>query len=223
MSTFLQLCQEVRQEAGLSGTGPSSVQSQVGMDKKVVDWVNDAWYDIQSARPNWRWMWNGDGLITTTAGEFQYDPASFGFVIENIVPESVSITKVGVPSSLTALALVEYDVYRDMTAFTQRNQAFPTVATIAPNNKLILSPTPDDAYEIAFEYYSPPTYLVDNSDIPGLPAKFMKIIVELALVKYAAHDDAVGVMQSAQANYMKWMRRLEAGQLLDVSTSSALA
>jgi hypothetical protein len=223
MSTFLQLAQSVRSEAGLSGTGPSAVTGQSGMDKKVVDWVNDAWYDIQAARPNWRWMWRNDGAIATVAGTKSYDLAALGFDVENVIPESVSITNVGNPASIIQLEFVEFDAYREATKFILDEPDKPTLCTIDPSGAFVMNPTPDDVYDVAFEYYTPPSFLSGNTDVPELPVKFHRMIVELALTKYSSHDDAVGVYQTANIEYKKWMRRLEQAQLLEVVSVGAMA
>ncbi len=54
--TFLQLVQRLRQEAGASGTGPVTVVNQDGELARMVNWINDAWLDIQSQHKDWGWM-----------------------------------------------------------------------------------------------------------------------------------------------------------------------
>jgi len=54
--TFLQLCQRARQEAGITGAGPTSVLNQTGQLGKLVGWVDQAWPAIQLMRPDWLFM-----------------------------------------------------------------------------------------------------------------------------------------------------------------------
>jgi hypothetical protein len=223
MTTFLELAKTLRQEAGLSGTGPASVVGQSGMDKKVVDWTNDAWYDIQSARNDWAWMWRNNGLVNTTVGQQTYDLPGLGFDAERVIAESVSIQRTGEPNSIISLDMIPYSSFRDMTAFLPVTSSQPIYCAIAPNDHLWLNTLPDRDYTIKFEWYAKPSFMTGNNDIPALPLPYHRMIVELALMKYASHDGAMEVYQVAEKEYRKWMRRLERSQLPDVETTGALA
>ncbi|RLC09555.1 MAG: hypothetical protein DRI24_21580, partial [Deltaproteobacteria bacterium] len=63
---FLQLCKRLRQEAGLTGSGPSTVVDQTGISKQIVDWVNTAYVDVLSQHANWHFM-QDDFSFNTTA------------------------------------------------------------------------------------------------------------------------------------------------------------
>lgn len=54
--TFLGLVQRLRQESGASGTGPVSTIGQTGELNRMVNWINDAWMDIQSLHQNWQFL-----------------------------------------------------------------------------------------------------------------------------------------------------------------------
>ncbi|KKK65505.1 hypothetical protein LCGC14_2973440, partial [marine sediment metagenome] len=77
MSTYLQLSQDVARESGtVSGTNPTAVASQTGRLLKIVEWVAQAWVEIQNLHADWRWMqktFSGD----TASGNGQYTPASW--------------------------------------------------------------------------------------------------------------------------------------------------
>ena len=70
--TFLELCQRMRQECGISGTGPSTVVSQTGNLKRIVDWVNTAWIDIQTTHQDWDWM-RASASFPTVASQAMYE------------------------------------------------------------------------------------------------------------------------------------------------------
>ena len=55
--TFLELCQTVRQEVGVSGTGPSTVLSQEGQLKVIVDFVAASDFEIQVLWEDWDFLW----------------------------------------------------------------------------------------------------------------------------------------------------------------------
>ena len=219
---FLDLCRELRQESGLSGDGPSAVTGQSGMSKKIVDWINSSVYDLESYRDNWAWMWR-TGSITTTVGQQSYDLPSLGFDANKIVAESLSIERTGEPNTITQFELVSWDIYREKTAFRTANPGQPVFCALAPNDYLYVDTLPDRSYTIKFAWYRKPAYLSTNTDIPTIPVQFHRILVEMGLMKYAAHDGATETYQASNKEYMKWLRRMEASQLPVVEVVSTLA
>jgi hypothetical protein len=72
MSGFLELCQDLAQEAGISdGTMPTSVTSQTGEMKRVVDWIARAYRWVQRKHSNWNFLRN-DFSFNTVAGTSNY-------------------------------------------------------------------------------------------------------------------------------------------------------
>ena len=68
---FLSLCQRMRQECGISGSGPTTVVGQSGNLQRIVDWVNTAWIDIQTTNQDWGWM-RASASFTTVSGQATY-------------------------------------------------------------------------------------------------------------------------------------------------------
>lgn len=64
---FLELVQRLRSETKASGTTVTSVVSQAGEYARLVNWINDAWLDIQSAHTDWGWM-RSDVTFPTVTG-----------------------------------------------------------------------------------------------------------------------------------------------------------
>ena len=56
MSTYLELCVHARRECRMAGTGPTAVTGQVGELERLVNWVSQAYTEIQNREMNWRWM-----------------------------------------------------------------------------------------------------------------------------------------------------------------------
>ncbi|MGH2903923.1 MAG: hypothetical protein ACRDK7_10115, partial [Solirubrobacteraceae bacterium] len=55
---FLQLCQAMVSEFGLSGgTGPNAVTSQSGELGNVVNWIRSACLDTDNKWEDWRYLW----------------------------------------------------------------------------------------------------------------------------------------------------------------------
>lgn len=88
---FLQLCQRAASECGVA-TGSAirtvlpTVEGATGSLGRIVDWVNDAWSDVQMAHDDWDWMRSsnllGSGVsFRTVAGQASYPlgaPMVFG-------------------------------------------------------------------------------------------------------------------------------------------------
>ena len=222
---FLELAKKLRQEAGLSGTGPSAVSGQSGMDKKCVDWIKDAWYEIQTLHETWKWMWNDDGLVTGVAAQRKYDLVGLGFEVKNPVKESFRCRISGQSGTDMWMTWYEYEDFRQTFLYGQQQTGMPNSVTIDPSGQMQVDPVPDSAatYEIRFEYYENPTALSANTDTPSLPTKFHDIIWYRGLMKYASHDGAPEVYNDAKVNYEMWERRLEDSQLEAVVQGQTLA
>lgn len=213
MATFLQLCQDTHENAGLSGSGPASVSGQSGMAKKIVNWVKNAWYEIQSLHPDWRWMWKDDGLVTCVANQREYDLTGLGFDVNYIIRETPRRRVSGQPGTDMWLVWYEYADFRSTFLYGPVRYGIPNAVTIDPMGNMLLDPVPNDAYEVRFEYHKKPVLMTASGDIPECPVKFHDMIMYRALMKYGAHDGAADVYQDAKGNYEMWERRLEAEQL----------
>ncbi len=86
--TFLELCQRTHAEAGLAGSGPTSPLGQSGMNAKVVNWVRDAWNDIQQMHNDWNFLWKSSN-VTLLAGSRSYTPVAAGVADLNIIDRAV--------------------------------------------------------------------------------------------------------------------------------------
>ena len=83
---------------------------------------------------------------------------------------------------LTEIAYEDYlDRYVEQEYNTSSGQGVPTQVAQAPDLKFILTPEPDKAYELVFEYYSFPTDLSATTDVPTIPERFQHVIVDGAM------------------------------------------
>ncbi len=62
---FLQLAQKLRQEAGISGSGPTTTVGQTGELGRVCDWILQSYNDIQERHDDWGFMRNTFSLPLT--------------------------------------------------------------------------------------------------------------------------------------------------------------
>lgn len=311
MSTFIQLVQRFRTEAGASGSGPITVVGQTGELGRLVNWLNTAWLDIQMMRRDWEWM-RKSCAFTTVAGQATYTPAQcgvtdFGMWARNTfrnyanpaitlsiaspctatliahrlsVGETISFATSGsLPTGVTAgltyyvasahsvdtftfsatsggaainssgtqsgthtmtsnnvtsfvglksevfMEYLEYDTWRDSELYgaLRSIQTRPLQITITPNKSLGLGPIADAGYTVVGDYYSVPSEMTADADVPALPTQFHMAIVYRALMSYGLYEGAPEAFNRGQAEFNKMMRRIVADRLPEISQGGALA
>lgn len=181
---FLSIARRLRQEAGIAGTGPTSVVSQAGEMGRVVDWVNDAWLTIQR-KQHWDWLWEQATVTilaatSSTAGSipanrYLRDKARIGTARLSFRPwERFSI------------------IYPTQAAGT------PSAWSIRPDGAFVVDAAPTASTAITVERYKLPTSMAADSDIPAMPERFHMAIVWRALMDASDYDEA-GVSRTTAA------------------------
>lgn len=220
---FLSLCQRLRQEAGLSGSGPASVIGQTGEMKRVVDWVASAYEDIQNLHATWRFL-RDSFSFSTIASTQDYTPTAvsltdFAAWVKNDIRIYSSI------EDEYPMEYVPWGIFREAYYFgTHRTTTGrPTVVTVRPNNSLTLWQIPDAVYTVNGEYYKSVQSMSANADAPVIPARFQMIVVWKALVHYGAYTGADEKYAHGNAEYKKLLSMLEFDQLEDMTFGEPLA
>jgi len=213
----------LRQEAGLSGTGPASVLSQTGEMKRIVDWVSSAYEDIQNLHATWRFL-RTDFSFSTIIGTQDYTPAAVSLSdFGSWIKEDIRIY-----SSVTDEDFLEYcpwEIFREAYYFgSNRTQTGrPTVITVKPNNALALWQLPDGVYTVNGEYYKTAQTMTANADSPLMPTRFQMIIVWKGLMHYGAYAGADEKYAHGSNEYKKLLALLEYDQLEDFTFGEPLA
>ena len=216
---FLQLCQRVIDDGGISGT-IASVVSQSGEFKRVVNWVGEAWRKIQTRHETWRWMRATQQTAALTAGNNTLTSASFSatrwkwWYVDSF---RCYQTAVGV-SDEQPLTYWPYDQFRDYFLFGSVSPGRPIVVTVAPDDSLLFGPTPDVDYTIRGDYQKSTQTLAANGDTPEFDADFHMAIVYRALMFYGAYESANEVYGPAEKNYRDEMARIESIELPRIQT-----
>lgn len=193
---YLQLSQELARKAGVSGQ-PASVTGQKGEMLRLVNWVNQAWNDIQLNNPRWPFLWKRD-TFPIYADQAAYElPADLRELalgeVEYLNPAS---GKWGFVSPMT---FTEFDrLYRHATVVNA-----PQVVTLTPESKLQFYPIPNLNSQAQITYWSTPQVLSANTDTPLLPAHFHQMIVWLALKYYGEYEQDMEVAQVANVEFQK--------------------
>jgi hypothetical protein len=288
---FLQLVQRLRTETKASGSSITSVVNQTGEYGRLVDWVNDAWLDIQSEHTDWEWMRTTATFPTVTGRPVntltQIGLTSFGAwardTFRNYVNPVVTVsiaspavvtlathglsagdtfvpfTTGALPTGLTAgttyyvlsaltantftvaataggtaiiglnseiyMDYADYAIWRDRYEYgsLRQTQTRPIEVTIAPDKSIGLGPFPIAGYTVLGDYYTVPSYMAANADVPAMPAQFHMAIVYKALISYGNYEEDGFVIARAERELKKFMRKLSADRLTEVKTCGALA
>lgn len=233
--TYLQLCQRLRQEAELPGTGPSSVTGQTGQFKRLVDWIAASWRDIQNYHPDWRWM-RRPFSFNTVAGTDQYasgdvtDVDATGPITrfarwwweDAEDPPLAYLQSAGVAQQYRLIAL-PWEHWKWLYRFGAQTNQPPIHVSVDPQNRLCLGPKPDAVYVVTGEFQRSPQELTIDADTPEMPVQYHDLIWAWGLEKYAANAVAAELVARAQLESTRLMSRLEHNQRPAMSLGGPLA
>lgn len=223
---FLELCRRTREKCGISGSGPAAVTGQQGEMLRIINWVNEAWVEIQNAQPDWMWM-RGTFSVPTVNGQQTYTTAAAGidttFSHWHLDTFRVYQTARGV-SDEQFLHPQEYLQFRDVYAYSNRIPGRPAFFAVQPwDQSLMLGPIPNDGYTVVGEYQKKASEMTVNSDIPALPSQYHMLIVYGAMERYAAYESAPEVMVPVSREYDEMRSKLMGNQLSPVFIEQTLA
>lgn len=197
------MCQRVRQECGVQGTGPSTVLNQKGELAQIVSWVNEAYQSIQRLWEDWTFLWTEESLtVTANTGDYVTNP-----LLRAVNEDAVYFTPTG--DSQYRLYPMEYHDYRaDRTSYTTAGT--PAYFTILPSGVMRLLPTPDTNGTLDLEGHLAAEALTNDADVPVIPATHHMTIVWRACMYWAAFNEATELLNSVAANYGMALLDLEA-------------
>jgi hypothetical protein len=213
--TFLQLCQRVRQECGIAGTGPTTVVGQTGELGRVVSWTATAYDLICAKHVNWKFL-RSSFSVNSVASQEAYLPTT---CTDTEIAAAIGSATVGAFGSWIddsfwiyknsegiatrrEFYFYDYENFRYLYQIRPPNPGSPVYFTFRPrDNAILLGPKPDAVYVMAGEYYRIAPPLAADSDTPLFPARFHMAIVWLAQHLYAGYEEDGGVWTDSQTNF----------------------
>lgn len=190
--TFLELCNRVRQESGISGSGPVTVFNQQAILAKVVEWVRQADLDIQRLHPDWTFLWRmGSAALQTDVN--QYSTLDLGLLNAN------QIRRVFIGDQ--PLSELSWETYRRRGYMSAQDRRQPTAYTFRPDGVMQVFPMPDSNYALNVEYNILPTPMMDDTDVSAIPVRFHDVILHKALMYYASHEEDQSLLQFSTMRY----------------------
>ena len=199
MSTFLELAQETRALSGVGGTGPTDVPTATGIEGRIVNYLKNAWIDIQMHPKKWKWMWGrylapapGGSPLQTIADTREYPLTGVDRVRVNSFRSYLTTTGVSDRQKMIWLSWRKFDqAHGTVDELANR----PICVTRDPSGQLVLYPKANDIYSIEFEYFKTAQILAVNGDIPEMPTDFHQLIVYEALKRFGKAEDAPEIIK----------------------------
>ena len=176
--TFLDLCNQVKDDAGISGSITNTV-GQEGELGRVVGWVARAVNEIEGTWFDWNFLHTFHDL-ELIIGVRDYPP-----------PPDLNLW------DKKTFVIKEQEQPLDFEEWAQRKldptaaqDGDPYMLTILPSKALRFYDMPTRVLTISTQYWSVATTLVNNADEPKIPVQFRDIIVYKALQYYANYESA---------------------------------
>jgi hypothetical protein len=234
---FLELARMTVQQSGtIQGPLPTTVIGQANRLKLIIDYVPEAYLDIQNAHRAWRWL-NSRFTGSTVASTWTYAATSFTDEISNTPITRFSQwgfkqdgTDLGLTMYLTSagaaeegpLRWLDFDRFYDTQKKGVQTPGKPQFFTVTNDNKLALSPIPDAVYTIRGRYRKSAQTLTLDADIPEMPVEFHTIIKDAALAYLEGFDEGPRIPVYRLRMLPNWSM-LENQQLPQVTWGAPLA
>lgn len=246
MSTFLQMVNTVRQEAGITGGDLTTLQSGLSAEStRIKSWVAREWVRIQAKRTDWQWM-RQTFAAPLTGGVIEYTPAAIGAIATNGPGGAAAtftaaqfanwkrdsfriytgVTPVAVDEMLASF--MPWDQFRNVFVYGSMRQNFsrPVAFTVSPTKSLWFGMPPDNvgvSYFVDGEFYLAPVTLSLDADVPAAPAQYHDLVVFRALKAYGVFMSAQEVIDRAQEQINEIQPGLMGDQLPIMTTGAPLA
>lgn len=236
---YLALSRRTARECGVtaSSTIPAAVTSQSGELLRIVDWVAQAYAEIQAKHTEWRWLRskfsvntvaNDDTYAGTDCADSRLAAAITRFARwlpfdENGYANVMIYKSADGIGTQRWLPFMPWANFRAIYALGTQTAAPPAFCTIDPQNNLVLGPKPDGIYVVTGEFQMSAQSLAADGDTPEMPSDFHMLVVYEAMKKYGAFEAAVEVFQRGAHEGGGMMRDLEINQLPAVALAAPLA
>lgn len=244
MKTFLQLCKAVCREAAIAGgeSAISTTVSQSGQLGRIVEYVRQAWLEIQTRHQHsgqhWRWMRSQFSIVTVANQDaYAFNDAAVTDVRDTPTditrfrnwmvkdfddPVRVYLQSSGI-STQTFMCYLPWNDFKYLYRTGTQNSSYPMHVSISPDNKLCIGPKPAGIYVITGDYMMAAQRFSADDDEPDLPEDFEDAIVFLALQKYGLQKSSSESVIMGEDSFATYIGALEGDQLSEIYTAGPLA
>lgn len=241
MATYLKICQNVARECGISGgadasPNPTAVTGQIGELNRVVNWVADAYIEIQNAE-YYRWL-RKKFTVNTVSGTATY---AFGVVTDvddaafitrfdrwrfndRRNPPKLFLTSSGVGSQIF-LSYTAWDNFEYLyeTGSLQDQTSQPVHITVNSKDEIQLGIKPNDIYTLTGSYHKSAQILAVNGDIPEMPTQYHNLIMYQAMIYYGYFDVAPEIIARGKEGFNLIRNQLKRNQADEFRVGAPMA
>jgi predicted small integral membrane protein len=170
-----------------------------GHQLRFVNWVRNAWSDIQRSHEEWVFL-KSYADCTLTAAQETFQVAALG-VTDLKVPLNVFIL---IDDRWSEIESVISLSSANSLSLANKQAGRPCIAYFS-NGVLSFDTIPDSAYSLRIHYRAVPQELNANTDIPLCESMYHMTIVWGAVKRYAQSDEDQSLFNAANAEYRRCM------------------
>lgn len=213
MSTFLELCNDLKQETDIAGPELVDVAGQTGEQLKLVNWIKRSYAEICGRRTDWKFL-RSSFTVDTVVGDGDYliqnctDSNSLlalartGFT--DWLRWTLRVYPVGELIQEKRLPYLDWESFRETYLIRVRPiQPVMCFAVRETDQALVLGPIPDRLYTVVGDYMRLPPPLAAKDDVPVFDAQHHELIVWNALIRYMAFEEDAGGWDNANRMYKR--------------------
>ena len=180
---YLGLVNEVNRRLNEVELTTSNFSTASGFHSQVKDSVNAAIQEIDQEYPHWPYNFvEQEDTLSTGVSRYSF-PANSTVVDFETFRIKESDTLNNRTQKLKVLRYEEYlerFVEQEYTSDTSLYNV-PVFVSKAPGLEYVLSPAPDKAYTVVYEYYLTSVDLIDSTDVPKIPEIYRNVILDGAM------------------------------------------
>ena len=210
---YISLVNEVNRRLNEVELTSGNFSTAKGFYSQIKDSVNSSIRDINQT--HYEWPFNHElAEETLTAGTTRYAfPADAGSIDFDTFRIKESTT---FGNATVKLGVVAYEDYLENAVDQEygnntSKRKVPTSVFQATNLEWGVTPPPDQAYEIVYEYYSVPNDLSSSTDVPTVPERFRHVIIDGAMYHaymFRSNEQAANLAKSKFEEGLKRMRTI---------------
>lgn len=202
---FLQLVQRTCLECSSTISSPTTVTGQTGMKARFVNWVAEAWKNIQESQEDWLFL-RKEFEFSVTSAASEYPPYASSGSHANLSDWKkwyrdslrLYLTASGVADE-QFLMFHDYESFRDLYRFGARLSQRPMVFSLRPRDHAIMFDyTPDATYTCVGDYYRQAVVLAADGDTPEVDSQYHMLIVGHATVAFGIDRSAPEMIAKGQ-------------------------
>lgn len=210
---YLGLVNEVNRRLNEIELTSSNFANATGFYATIKDSVNSAIRDINQTHYEWPFnhvVAEETLSVGVTRYAFPTDAATIDFDTFRVKED------VALGNKTTKLSIVSYEDYlnngidQEYSNDTSKRDV-PEKVFHAPSLEWGVTPAPDQAYDIVYEYYRVPVDLINSTDVPSIPERFRHVIVDGAMYHaymFRSNEQAANISKAKFEEGLKRMRSM---------------